>query len=94
MGTGMLMPDLTLINELTQEGIPVDESAHVNEHSIENQLPFLQQLYPGIKLVPISVASINLEVVGRVGMYCAPRAAVHVVPKFWKKSCGRACVVC
>lgn len=68
MGTGMLMPDLTLINELTQEGIPVDESAHVNEHSIENQLPFLQQLYPGIKLVPISVASINLEVVERVGL--------------------------
>lgn len=41
-----------LENELFKE----DEIAHEREHSIEVQLPFLQYIYPNIKIVPISLS--------------------------------------
>lgn len=34
-----------------------DNSAHEREHSIEVQLPFLQYLFPDIKIVPISLSN-------------------------------------
>ncbi len=38
-----------------------DEAAHAGEHSIEVQLPFLQQVLGDFSLIPISLAHISLE---------------------------------
>ncbi|RJS89261.1 AmmeMemoRadiSam system protein B [Candidatus Bathyarchaeota archaeon] len=48
--------------------IDVDEVAHMNEHSIEVQLPFLQYIYgSGFKLVPICMGFQDLETSREVG---------------------------
>jgi AmmeMemoRadiSam system protein B len=41
--------------------IDVDEMAHIREHSIEVQLPFLQYIYGEFKLVPICMGFQDLE---------------------------------
>merc|ERR1719189_2867030 len=41
---GPVATDDAFISDLVAQGIPVDDSGHDKEHSIENQLPFLQQL--------------------------------------------------
>merc|ERR1712232_455776 len=50
---GQLDVDIELLQKLTSRGFCVDESGHDLEHSIENQLPFLQHLAPGVKILPI-----------------------------------------
>jgi AmmeMemoRadiSam system protein B len=52
-----------LATELAEkvEGAELDESAHLQEHSIEVMLPFLQFLFQGFKIVPITLAEHNLE---------------------------------
>lgn len=47
--------------------IDLDRRAHVYEHSIEVQVPFLQYLYGDIKLVPISMMLQDLETSMEVG---------------------------
>jgi AmmeMemoRadiSam system protein B len=42
-----------ILNQSTH--VQSDETAHIREHSIEVQLPFLQFLYPTTKIVPICV---------------------------------------
>lgn len=44
-----------------------DEKAHWHEHSIEVQLPFLQNLEQPFQFVPIVLAEINLEVFRSIG---------------------------
>ncbi len=39
-----------------------DEMAHLNEHSIEVQLPFLQKKFSNFKIVPISIMNLNYSV--------------------------------
>ena len=41
---------------LIENGIPQDEMAHANEHSIEVQLPFLQFVLKDFKFIPILVS--------------------------------------
>jgi hypothetical protein len=41
--------------------ITFQRNAHLSEHSIEVQLPFLQRVLPGVKFVPLSVAEPTLE---------------------------------
>ncbi len=43
------------------EGMQISHLGHQNEHSLEIQLPFLQQLIPGFSLVPIVMGSQNYE---------------------------------
>ncbi len=50
---GNLHPDDEIIGRLTGLGIPIDESAHDQEHSIEVQLPFIQHVNPSVRIVPI-----------------------------------------
>lgn len=38
----------------------IDEAAHRREHSLEVQVPFLQRLVPGVRLVPICVGTHRL----------------------------------
>ncbi|MBE9529076.1 MAG: AmmeMemoRadiSam system protein B [Proteobacteria bacterium] len=41
--------------------ISVDDSAHLREHSLEVQLPFLQRLNPSVRIVPITVMAATPE---------------------------------
>jgi AmmeMemoRadiSam system protein B len=47
--------------------IDMDETAHLREHSIEVQLPFLQHIYGEIRFVPICMGFQDLETSRRVG---------------------------
>ena len=45
--------------------------AHLNEHAIEVQIPFLQVLNPEIKIVPIEMKDYRFETCKDVGMSIA-----------------------
>lgn len=47
--------------------IEADEAAHLYEHSIEVQLPWLQHLYKEIKIVPITMMAQDIETARAVG---------------------------
>lgn len=42
-------------------GLPIDEKAHMYEHSIEVQLPFLQVLYKQLKIVPLCLQNLQFD---------------------------------
>lgn len=44
-----------------------DEDAHMNEHSVEVQIPFLQALKEDVKIVPMVLAGAGLEVYRDIG---------------------------
>jgi AmmeMemoRadiSam system protein B/AmmeMemoRadiSam system protein A len=48
-----------------------DELAHLSEHSLEVQLPFLQYLKPDIKIVPIVLAYTGMPVYKEIGLEIA-----------------------
>jgi AmmeMemoRadiSam system protein B len=41
--------------------IVADENAHLSEHSLEVQLPFLQQMQPALQIVPLVVSALSFE---------------------------------
>nr|WP_320011952.1 AmmeMemoRadiSam system protein B [uncultured Desulfobulbus sp.] len=41
--------------------IQADEAAHIYEHSLEVQVPFLQALQPALKIVPIVISALSFE---------------------------------
>lgn len=45
----------------------MDEAVHAREHSLEVQLPFVQQLFPAARVLPIVVASDELALLRRFG---------------------------
>ena len=45
----------------------IDESAHMYEHSVEVQLPWLQHLYPRVKIVPITMLAQDMNTAYEVG---------------------------
>lgn len=47
--------------------IEADEKAHIHEHSIEVQLPWLQHLYKSVRIVPIAMLAQDLETAQAVG---------------------------
>lgn len=47
--------------------IEADEAAHIYEHSIEVQLPWLQYLYGKVKIVPITMLAQDIETAKEVG---------------------------
>jgi hypothetical protein len=56
-----------LARRLSAEGIEVDETAHIYEHSIEVQLPWLQHLHKKAKIVPISMLAQDMETARALG---------------------------
>ena len=56
-----------LAKRLLGDVIKVDETAHIHEHSIEVQLPWLQHLYKKVKVVPISMLAQDIETARAVG---------------------------
>ena len=57
----------TLAQKFLGEVIKADETAHVHEHSIEVQLPWLQHLYRKVKIVPIAMLTQDIETARTVG---------------------------
>ena len=56
-----------LVQRLLGEVIKIDEAAHIHEHSIEVQLPWLQHLYKKVEIVPISMLAQDIETARAVG---------------------------
>jgi len=56
-----------LAQRLLGKVIKADETAHIHEHSIEVQLPWLQYLYKRIKIVPIAMLAQDIETARTVG---------------------------
>jgi len=54
-----------------------DEQAHLTEHALEVQLPFLQQLDPDFRFVPIAVGTGNFEVLSALGVALGNALAQH-----------------
>lgn len=59
--------DRKLAQAILREGIRADEAAHVREHSIEVQVPWLQGLYKELKIVPIIMMAQDLATARLVG---------------------------
>jgi AmmeMemoRadiSam system protein B len=56
-----------LAQRLLGDVIKADETAHIHEHSIEVQLPWLQYLYGKVKIVPITMLAQDIETARIVG---------------------------
>ncbi len=74
---GDVEPDIEFIDRLWKECdvLDLDETAHIREHSIEVQLPFLQHLellnIAKFKIVPISMMMQDYETAADVGYFIA-----------------------
>ncbi len=44
-----------LLSEFGPEHLRIDDEAHAHEHSLEVQLPFIQTIFPGAKILPLGV---------------------------------------
>jgi AmmeMemoRadiSam system protein B len=51
--------------------IQEDSRAHLQEHSIEVQLPFVQYLYPNARIVPIVIAGEDGDIFKKIGLEIA-----------------------
>ena len=60
---GLIEVDLESARQLVSHDgkFSLNEEAHLSEHSIEVQLPFLKIIQPGIKIVPILIGEQNWE---------------------------------
>lgn len=84
---GAVAVDTAFVSRLvkTDPVFALDTTAHMHEHSLEVVLPFLQECRPGLKIVPVAVASPSPEVLARCGAALArcirdmPEGAVSMV---------------
>ncbi|MDD2465543.1 MAG: AmmeMemoRadiSam system protein B [Desulfobulbus sp.] len=63
MPMGTVPIDQQLAEAILQSSslIKTDEEAHLDEHSLEVQVPFLQQVQPALRIVPLVVSAISYE---------------------------------
>lgn len=64
---GVVEPDLELAEALSGTIIDHDEVAHMREHSIEVQIPFLQTRFQGFRILPIAMGLQDMETAIEVG---------------------------
>ncbi|MBE7559433.1 AmmeMemoRadiSam system protein B [bacterium] len=82
---GRVPVEKDLVRRLCQRGdlYTDNERAHVHDHSLEMQLPFLQSVLSAFSIVPILVGRAGREALGRMGRYLgrvlAGRRALIVV---------------
>lgn len=81
--TGALEIDSTLASSIASQAkmVSEDDTAHLSEHSLEVQLPFIVETAPGARIVPIAIMSASLEeliLLGR-GVAAAIREASYPV---------------
>ncbi len=56
-----------LAQRLLGKAITADDTAHIYEHSIEVQLPWLQHIYKKVRIVPITMLAQDIETAQAVG---------------------------
>ena len=71
--------DQKLAQGLLGNLIKADETAHVHEHSIEVQLPWLQYLYGKVRIVPIAMLAQDIETARTLGKSIAQAGGNLVV---------------
>ncbi len=59
--------DNELAGKLIDGVIKADEMAHIREHSVEVQLPWLQYLYGELKIVPVTMLAQDMEIATQLG---------------------------
>lgn len=64
---------------LKRLGIEADDVAHVQEHSIEVQIPFLQYLFKDFKILPITIMSQELDELIELGNRLAELKDIGVI---------------
>ena len=64
---GVVLPDLELADALAGSIIDHDETAHLHEHSIEVQIPFLQKRFSDFKILPICMGLQDMQTAVEVG---------------------------
>jgi len=69
MPLGNVEVDASFAKKLLKESkyLEEDMQAHISEHSIEVQLPFLQFLLPKVKIVPLVLSSADFMVYAEIG---------------------------
>lgn len=75
--------DAQLAVELTRAcpSLREDSVAHGREHSLEVQIPFLQQLAPGFQFVPVVLAADRYPVLEELGHAVAKVVAAHAAER-------------
>jgi len=68
---GKVEVDSELAEKIAGGKFSLDEDAHIYEHSIEVQLPFLQHVYKEFKIVPICVMAQRLNLMEELGQRLA-----------------------
>jgi MEMO1 family protein len=64
---GLVAVDIDLHDRVVgMPGVVVDDTAHVLEHSLEVQLPFLQRALPGFTLLPLAVGRCSADLIADV----------------------------
>jgi len=83
MPLGMLEVDLDFSKQLLKysKHVKPDAQAHLYEHAIEVQLPFIQVLNPGAKIVPVEMRDYRLDVCHEIG-----RAIAQTIKDSLKKN--------
>jgi AmmeMemoRadiSam system protein B len=67
---GTVKPDTALIKRLNEK-IRIDESAHLYEHSLEVQIPFLQILYNNFSILPVCLGHVGFDELEKLSEYLA-----------------------
>jgi hypothetical protein len=81
-GVTKIDADLAVRIQKHSKYLEADEDAHIKEHSIEVQLPFIQLINPNAKLVPICLADYSPDVcedIGKAIVLSVPKESVLIV---------------
>ena len=85
---GVVKTDKEMIDKL-KDSVQLDENAHLHEHSLEVQLPFLQVLYKDFTIVPICLSHLNFEDIEELSnafdsnsFYIASSDFIHFGPNY------------
>jgi AmmeMemoRadiSam system protein B len=93
--TGNIRIDSGLASDLIKEcgELQVDHRAHLMEHSLEVQLPFLQARQPDLRMVPICLSHIRYDICEKIGRAIASVIWRIQTPPFEKGGAGGALIV-
>lgn len=67
--TGVIRVDEALASKLlsSSDDLKDDPTAHLAEHSLEVELPFMLARQPELSIVPIALSRVGMEAIGRIG---------------------------
>ncbi len=75
---GEVEVDVEFVDKVAGDLLQVDEVAHMYEHSIEVQLPFLQVCCPDVKIVPISVSHVSFDLLSNVSKRLVDKGTIYI----------------